>query len=72
MISNTELKKNLKKDGIILDDNQLNAIRTFLVQMATLEYNYHKKNKKVNTKNDFNSNIIIELYPREYQLKIAS
>ena len=46
MISNTELKKQLKKDGINLDDNQLNSIRSFLFQMATIEHTFYKKNKK--------------------------
>ena len=45
MISNTELKKQLKKDGLNLDDNQLNSIRTFLVQMATIEYNQYREQK---------------------------
>ena len=45
MISNTELRKQLKKDGLNLDDNQLNSIRTFLVQMATFEYNQYREQK---------------------------
>ena len=45
MISNTELKKQMKKDGLNLDDNQLNSIRTFLVQMATIEYNQYREQK---------------------------
>jgi len=45
MISNRELKKQLKKDGLNLDDNQLNSIRTFLVQMATIEYNLYREQK---------------------------
>ena len=46
MISNTELRKQLKKDGLNLDDNELNSIRTFLVQMATIEYNQYRENKR--------------------------
>jgi hypothetical protein len=46
MISNTELKKQLKKDGLNLDENQLNSIRTFLVQVATIEYNQYRENKR--------------------------
>lgn len=45
MISNTELRKQMKKDGLNLDDNQLNIIRTFLVQMATIEYNQYREQK---------------------------
>jgi hypothetical protein len=59
MISNTELKKQLKKDGLNLDDNQLNSIRTFLVKMATIEYNQYREQKsKVQ---NCQSNSIIEL-----------
>ena len=59
MISNTELKKQLKKDGLNLDDNQLNSIRTFLVQMATIEYNLYREQKsKVQ---NCQSNTILEL-----------
>lgn len=46
MISNNELKKQLKKEGLNLDDNQLNSIRTFLIQMANIEYNLFKENKR--------------------------
>jgi hypothetical protein len=59
MISNTELRKQLKKDGLNLDDNQLNSIRTFLVQLATIEYNQYREQKsKVQ---NCQSNSIIEL-----------
>ena len=59
MISNTELRKQMKKDGLNLDDNQLNSIRTFLVQMATIEYNQYREQKsKVQ---NCQSNSIIEL-----------
>ena len=59
MISNTELKKQLKKDGLNLDDNQMNSIRTFLVQLATIEYNQYREQKsKVQ---NCQSNSIIEL-----------
>jgi hypothetical protein len=59
MISNAELKRQLKKDGLNLDDNQLNSIRTFLVQMATIEYNQYREQKsKVQ---NHQSNGIIEL-----------
>ena len=71
MISNTELKKQLKKDGLNLDDNQLNSIRTFLVQMATIEYNLYREQKsKVQ---NCQSNTIIELRhnTEELNLKIA-
>ena len=71
MISNTELKKQLKKDGMNLDDNQLNLIRTLLVQMATIEYNYYRiqKNNVQNNK----TNTIIELSQEleELNLNIA-
>lgn len=59
MITNTELKKQLKKDGLNLDDNQLNSIRTFLVQMATIEYNQYREQK--NKEPNCQSNAIIEL-----------
>ncbi len=59
MTSNTELKKLLKKDGLNLDENQLNSIRTFLVQMATIEYNQYR-NQKSKVQN-CQSNTIIEL-----------
>ena len=71
MISNTELKKQLKKDDMNLDDNQLNLIRTLLVQLATLEYdNYRLQKSKVQ---NCKSNIIIQLsqYPNQSHLKIA-
>jgi hypothetical protein len=59
MISNTDLKKQLKKDGLNLDDHQLNSIRTFLVQLATIEYNQYREQKsKVQ---NCQSNTIIEL-----------
>ena len=57
MISNTELKKQLKKDGLNLDENQLNSIRTFLVQMATIEYNQYREQKS-KVQNCQSSNII--------------
>lgn len=68
MISNTELKKNLKNEIVNLDENQLNSIRTFLVQMATIEYNFHKEQKK--KVEDCQSNSIIELSHREEQLNL--
>jgi hypothetical protein len=68
MISNTELKKQLKKDGLDLDDNQLNSIRTFLVQMATIEYNLYREQKsKVQ---NCQSNTIIELSPNTEELNL--
>lgn len=68
MISNTELKKQLKKGGLNLDDNQLNSIRTFLVQMATIEYNQYKEQKsKVQ---NCQSNTIIELSHNEEKLNL--
>ena len=57
MISNTELRKQMKKDGLNLDDNQLNSIRTFLVQMATIEYNQYREQKS-KVQNCKSSNII--------------
>jgi hypothetical protein len=71
MISNTELKKQMKKDGLNLDDNQLNSIRTFLVQMATIEYNIYREQKS--TAQNCQSNTIIELShnTEELNLKIA-
>ena len=71
MISNTELKKQLKKDGLSLDDYQLNSIRTFLVQMATIEYNLYREQKsKVQ---NCQSNTILELShnTKELYLNIA-
>jgi hypothetical protein len=68
MISNTELKKQLKKDGLNLDDNQLNSIRTFLVQMATIEYNQYREQKsKVQ---NCQSNSIIELSHNANELNL--
>ncbi|MEN9336943.1 MAG: hypothetical protein RLZZ500_1930 [Bacteroidota bacterium] len=67
MISNTELKKNLKNEVVNLDENQLNAIRTFLVQMATIEYNFHKEHKK--KVEDCQSNSIMELSHNTHTLK---
>jgi hypothetical protein len=59
MISNIDLKKQLKKDGLNLDDHQLNSFRTFLVQLATIEYNqYREQRSKVQ---NCQSNTIIEL-----------
>ena len=71
MISNTELKKQLKKDGMDLDDNQLNSIRTFLVQMATIEYSHYREQKS-NVQN-CQTNKIIELSHEsvEFNLNIA-
>jgi hypothetical protein len=68
MISNTELRKQLKKDGLNLDDNQLNSIRTFLVQMATIEYNQYREQKsKVQ---NCHSNTIIELSHKAEELNL--
>ena len=71
MISNTELRKQLKKDGLNLDDNELNSIRTFLVQMATIEYSHYREQKS-NVQN-CQTNKIIELSHKaeELYLKIA-
>jgi hypothetical protein len=66
MISNTDLKKQLKKDGLNLDDHQLNSIRTFLVQLATIEYNLYREQKsKVQ---NCQSNSIIELSHKAEEL----
>ena len=68
MISNTELRKQLKKDGFNLEDNQLNSIRTFLVQLATIEYNQYREQKsKVQ---NCQSNSIIELSHSTGQLNL--
>lgn len=71
MISNTELRKQLIKGGLNLDENQLNSIRTFLVQMATIEYNQYR-NQKSKVQN-CQSNTIIELShnAEEINLNIA-
>jgi hypothetical protein len=68
MISNTELKKHLKKDGMNLDDNQLNLIRTFLVQMATIEYNQYREQKS--RVQNCQSNSIIELSHNSEELNL--
>jgi hypothetical protein len=68
MISNTEFKKQLKKDGLNLDDNQLNSIRTFLVQMATIEYNHYREQKSI--VQNCQSNTIIELSQDKEELKL--
>ena len=68
MISYTELKKQLKKDGLNLDDNQLNSIRTFLVQMATIEYNQYREQK--NKVSNCQSNPIIELSHNTEELNL--
>ena len=71
MISNTELRKQMKKDGLNLDDNQLNSIRTFLVQMATIEYNQYREQKS-KVQNCQSSNIIELSYnTEELNLNIA-
>ena len=71
MISNTELKKQLKKDGLNLDDHQLNSIRTFLVQMATIEYNQYREQKS-KVQNCQSSNIIeLSQNTEELNLNIA-
>ena len=68
MISNTELRKQMKKDGLNLDDNQLNSIRTFLVQLATIEYNQFREQKsKVQ---NCQSNSIIELSHNSEELNL--
>jgi hypothetical protein len=68
MISNTELRKQLKKDGLNLDDNQLNSIRTFLVQMATIEYNQYREQKS--RVQNCQSNSIIELSQNSEELNL--
>lgn len=68
MISNTELKKQLKKDGMNLDDNQLNSIRTFLVQMATIEYSHYREQK--NNVQNCQTNKIIELNYESVELNL--
>ena len=69
MISNTELKKQMKKDGLNLDDNQLNSIRTFLVQLATIEYNQYREQK--NKVSNCQSNPIIELSHNTEELNLS-
>ncbi len=71
MISNTELKKQLKKDGLNLDENQLNSIRTFLVQMATIEYNQYRENKRKVQNCQSNGIIELSLNREELNLNIA-
>jgi len=71
MISNTELKKQLKKDGLNLDDNQLNSIRTFLVQMATIEYNLYREQKSKVQNCQSNGIIELSLDREELNLNIA-
>lgn len=68
MISNTELKKQLKKDGMNLDDNQLNLIRTLLVQMASIEYSQYREQKS-NVQN-CQTNKIIELSQESVELNL--
>ena len=68
MISNTELKKQLKKDEMNLDDNQLNLIRTLLVQMATIEYSQYREQKS-NVQN-CQTNKIIELSQESVELNL--
>jgi len=71
MISNTELRKQLKKDGLNLDDNQLNSIRTFLVQMATIEYNQYREQKSRIQNCQLNSIIELSHNSEELNLNIA-
>ncbi|NBU81396.1 MAG: hypothetical protein EBS55_07095 [Flavobacteriaceae bacterium] len=71
MISNTELKKQLKKDGLNLDDNQLNSIRTFLVQMATIEYNQYREQKNKVSNCQSNPIIVLSNTTEELNLNIA-
>ena len=68
MISNTELKKQLKKDAMNLDDNQLNLIRTLMVQMATIEYSQYREQKS-NVQN-CQTNKIIELSQESVELNL--
>ena len=71
MISNTELKKQMKKDGLNLDDNQLNSIRTFLVQMANIEYNQYREQKSKVQNCQSNGIIELSLNREELNLNIA-
>jgi hypothetical protein len=71
MISNTELNKQLKKDGLNLDENQLNSIRTFLVQMATIEYNQYREQKSKVQNCQSNGIIELSLNREELNLNIA-
>jgi len=68
MISNTELKKKLNKGGLNLDDNQMNSIRTFLVQMATIEYSYYREQKS--SVENCQTNKIIELSHESVELNL--
>lgn len=68
MISNTDLKKQLKKDGLNLDDHQLNSFRTFLVQLATIEYNQYREEK--NKVQNCQSNTIIDLSHNTEELNL--
>ena len=71
MISNTELRKQMKKDGLNLDDNQLNLIRTFLVQLATIEYNQYREQKSKVQNCQSNSIIELSRNTEELNLNIA-
>ena len=71
MISNTELRKQMKKDGLNLDDNQLNSIRTFLVQLATIEYNQYREQKSKVQNCQSNGIIELSLNREELNLNIA-
>lgn len=68
MISNTDLKKQLKKDGLNLDDHQLNSVRTFLVQLATIEYNQYREEK--NKVQNCQSNPIFDLSHNTEELNL--
>ena len=71
MISNTELKKQLKKEGLNLDDLQINLIRTFLAQMATIEYNLYRENNRRAQNCHLNKIIQLSQYTNKIYLKIA-
>lgn len=58
MITNTELKNTLKKEGKELSEQDLNIIRNLFVKLGNIEYQYHK-NKK--TSNNCSQNKILEI-----------
>jgi|GEM_PF-7009079 len=49
MITNHQLQNLLKKDGIILSEEDSNTLRTFLIKLAKIEYDcFTAKNPKTN------------------------
>jgi hypothetical protein len=46
MISSTQLKYNLAKDGILLTDEESISVREFLIKMASIEVGVYRESKK--------------------------